>query len=37
LLLGMDVLSQARGLAIDYGRGAVHVLVHERRRRRVQD
>ncbi|MBC7767326.1 MAG: aspartyl protease family protein [Phycisphaerales bacterium] len=25
LLVGMDVLSQARGLAIDYGRGTVHL------------
>lgn len=32
LLLGMDVLSQARGLAIDYGRGTVHLHINERMR-----
>jgi predicted aspartyl protease len=32
LLLGMDVLSQARGLAIDYGRGTVHLHIRERMR-----
>lgn len=32
LLLGMDVLSQARGLAIDYGRGTVHLQVRDRLR-----
>lgn len=30
LLLGMDVLSQARGLAIDYGRGTVHLHIRDR-------
>lgn len=29
LLLGMDVLSQARGLAIDYGRGTVHLRIRD--------
>ncbi len=29
LLLGMDVLSQARGLAIDYGRGTVHLQIRD--------
>jgi predicted aspartyl protease len=29
LLIGMDVLSQARGLAIDYGRGTVHLHVRD--------
>lgn len=39
LLLGMDVLSQARGLAIDYGRGTVHLQLRERSRMdgRLQD
>lgn len=32
LLLGMDVLSQARGLAIDYGRGTVHLRIRDRLR-----
>jgi predicted aspartyl protease len=32
LLLGMDVLSQARGLAIDYGRGVVYLHVRDRLR-----
>lgn len=32
LLLGMDVLSQARGLAIDYGRGTVHLQIRDRLR-----
>ncbi len=32
LLLGMDVLSQARGLAIDYGRGIVYVRIRDRLR-----
>ena len=32
LLLGMDVLSQARGLAIDYGRGTVHLQIYDRMR-----
>jgi predicted aspartyl protease len=32
LLLGMDVLSQARGLAIDYGRGSVHLQIRDRLR-----
>lgn len=32
LLLGMDVLSQARGLAIDYGRGAVYLQIRDRLR-----
>jgi predicted aspartyl protease len=30
LLIGMDVLSQTRGLAIDYGRGAVYLNIHRR-------
>jgi predicted aspartyl protease len=29
LLLGMDVLSQARGLAIDYERGVVYFRIHD--------
>ncbi|MEZ5970426.1 MAG: retropepsin-like aspartic protease [Hyphomonadaceae bacterium] len=29
LLIGMDVLSQARGLAIDYGRGAVYLHIRD--------
>ncbi len=29
LLLGMDVRSQARGLAIDYGRGTVHLRIRD--------
>jgi predicted aspartyl protease len=29
LLIGMDVLSQTRGLAIDYGRGIVYLHIHE--------
>lgn len=29
LLIGMDVLSQAQGLAIDYGRGTVHLHVRD--------
>lgn len=29
LLIGMDVLSQARGLAIDYGRGVVYIHVRD--------
>lgn len=29
VLLGMDVLSQARGLAIDYGRGTVHLQIRD--------
>lgn len=39
LLLGMDVLSQAQGLAIDYGRGTVHLQVRDRMRvgARLQD
>ncbi len=32
LLIGMDVLSQARGLAIDYGRGTVYLQVRDRLR-----
>ena len=32
LLIGMDVLSQARGLAIDYGRGTVHLHIDDRMR-----
>jgi hypothetical protein len=32
LLLGMDVLSQARCLAIDYGRGVVYLHVRDRLR-----
>lgn len=32
LLIGMDVLSQARGLAIDYGRGTVHLQINSRMR-----
>ncbi|MEZ5959907.1 MAG: retroviral-like aspartic protease family protein [Hyphomonadaceae bacterium] len=32
LLIGMDVLSQARGLAIDYGRSTVHLQIHDRLR-----
>jgi predicted aspartyl protease len=32
LLIGMDVLSQARGLAIDYGRGTVHLHIRDRLR-----
>lgn len=32
LLLGMDVLSQARGIAIDYGRGTVHLQIRDRMR-----
>jgi predicted aspartyl protease len=32
LLLGMDVLSQARGIAIDYGRGTVHLHIRDRLR-----
>jgi predicted aspartyl protease len=32
LLLGMDVLSQARGMAIDYGRGTVHLQIRDRMR-----
>jgi predicted aspartyl protease len=31
LLLGMDVLSRSRAMAIDYGRGTVHFRLHERR------
>lgn len=31
LLIGMDVLSQTRGLAIDYERGTVHLDLDERR------
>jgi predicted aspartyl protease len=30
LLIGMDVLSQTRGLAIDYGRGAVYIDIRDR-------
>lgn len=29
LLIGMDVLTQARGLAIDYGRGAVYLHIRD--------
>lgn len=29
LLIGMDVISQSRGLAIDYQRGTVHLRLHE--------
>jgi predicted aspartyl protease len=29
LLIGMDVLSQARGLAIDYGRGVVYLHIRD--------
>lgn len=29
LLIGMDVLSQARGVAIDYGRGAVYLHIRD--------
>ena len=29
LMLGMDVLSQARGLAIDYGRARVYLHVRD--------
>jgi len=32
LLIGMDVLTQARGLAIDYGRGTVHLHIRDRLR-----
>ncbi len=32
LLIGMDVLSQARGLAIDYGRGTVYLQIRDRLR-----
>ncbi|ANP47112.1 retroviral-like aspartic protease family protein [Candidatus Viadribacter manganicus] len=32
LLIGMDVLSQARGLAIDYGRRTVHLQIRDRLR-----
>ncbi len=32
VLLGMDVLSQARGLAIDYGRGTVHLQIRDQLR-----
>ncbi|MEZ5957331.1 MAG: retropepsin-like aspartic protease [Hyphomonadaceae bacterium] len=32
LLIGMDVLSQARGLAIDYGRSTVHLHINDRMR-----
>lgn len=31
LLIGMDVLSQTRGLAIDYERGTVHLRLHAQR------
>jgi hypothetical protein len=34
LLIGMDVLSTTRGVAIDFERGAVHFRLHERARRR---
>jgi len=37
LLLGMDVLSQARGLAIDYGRGTVHLQIRDRMRLNALD
>jgi predicted aspartyl protease len=34
LLIGMDVLSVTRGVAIDFERGSVHFRLHERARRR---
>jgi hypothetical protein len=34
LLIGMDVLSVTRGVAIDFARGSVHFRLHDRVHRR---